>query len=113
MVVQPTPNHPQGSIVRFTWVLAQGDTGGEITWLTYADRSVQVFGTFGGASVVIEGSNDGTNWAVLTDPQGNDLSISSAKIEQILEVCLFLRPRISGGDGTTSLTAVVVARDNR
>lgn len=111
--IQPASDHPSDSIARFTWSpLVQGSDGGAITWLTYTDRSVQVFGTFGGASVVIEGSNNGTDWATLTDPQGNDLTVSAAKIEQVLEVCLYLRPRISGGDGTTSLSVVVVARKN-
>lgn len=108
---QPTVEWPSGGIVRFSWTsLAQNDSGGEVTWLQYADRSVQVSGTFGGATVVIEGSNDGTNWATLTDPQGNALNITSAKIEQVMEICLHVRPRVSGGDGTTALAVTIVGR---
>lgn len=84
--------------------LALGDDGSPMPFSQYTDRSVQVSGTFGGASVVIEGRNaPGLPWATLTDPQGNDLSITAAKIELVTEATLEIRPRIVGGDGTTSI----------
>lgn len=108
---QPTVIWPSANIISATWTgLLQGDDGGYVTWLQYADRSVQVFGTFGGATIEVEGSNDAANWVGLTDPQGNALSIVSAKIEQIMEACLYIRPRVNGGNGTTSLSAVLVGR---
>lgn len=77
----------------------------------WADRSIQVTGTFGtGGSVRIQGSNDGTNWAVLTDPQGNDLNITTAKIEQVSEITRYIRPLITAGDGTTSLVVTMLVR---
>ena len=78
-----------------------------------ADRSVQVIGTFGaGGSLRFEGSNETepVNWHVLTDPQGNDLNISTAKVEAITEVTRWVRPRITAGDGSTSLTCILLAR---
>ena len=49
--------------------MANGDSGGPLEFTSYADRSFQVTGTFGsGGTVRLEGSNDGTNWAVLHDP---------------------------------------------
>lgn len=76
-----------------------------------ADRSVQVTGTFGaGGNLRIEGSNDGTNYATLTDPQGNALDFTTAKIEQVSEITRYLRPRVTAGDGTTSLTVTIMAR---
>lgn len=65
----------------------------------WADRSVQVVGTFNGGTVVIEGSNDGQNWVTLTDPQGNAITKTAAFIEQLLEVTRFVRPRVSLGTG--------------
>lgn len=77
----------------------------------YADRSVQVEGTFGaGGTVLIEGSNDGTNWRTLTDPLGNALSITTAGIKQVTEAVAQMRPRVSAGDGTTSLTVTIFMR---
>lgn len=75
------------------------------------DRSVQVTGTFGsGGTVVIEGSNDGTNYQTLTDPQGNALSVTAARLKQISELTRFIRPRVTGGDGTTNLTVTMLIR---
>ena len=76
-----------------------------------ADRSVQVSGTFGtGGNLRIEGSNDGITYAVLTDPQGNALDFTTAKIETVMEIVRFIRPRITAGDGTTSLTCTMLMR---
>lgn len=85
--------------VRYAGYLESDPTPASIDMPEYADRSVQVFGTFGGGTVVIEGSNDGTNWETLTDPQGNALSITARRIEQIQELTAFIRPRITAGTG--------------
>jgi hypothetical protein len=65
----------------------------------YANKSVQVVGTFGTATIIIQGSNDGTNWVTLSDPQGTAISKTAAFIEQILENTRFVRPLVSTGAG--------------
>ncbi len=75
-------------------------------------RSVQVLGTFsaGSPSVQIEGTNDPTDppsspvVATLNEPQGNPLAFTAAAIEEVQERTLFIRPNLTGGDGSTSLT---------
>src|SRR3990167_3495906 len=71
------------------------------SFMDYADRSVQVLGTFGaGGNLRVEGSNDdGTTYAALSDPQGNALNVTAAKVEAISEVTLLTRPFVSAGDG--------------
>lgn len=92
--------------------MANGDDGESIGFSQYADKSVQVSGTFGaGGTVTIEGSLDGVNWNVLTDPQGNDLNITQPKIEMVIENTLYVRPRVTAGDGTTSLTVVMLMKE--
>jgi hypothetical protein len=56
-----------------TWSgLLNTDDGDPFEGAEFADRTAQVFGTFGAAgSVQLEGSNNGTNWNILADPQGN------------------------------------------
>lgn len=95
-----------------TWAdLANGDTGQPLEMPGSSDRSIQVFGTFGtGGNLRIQGSNNGINWHVLTDPQGNQINLTSAHIEQIMEVTRYIRPQVSAGDGTTSLTASILVR---
>jgi hypothetical protein len=92
--------------------LANGDSGSPIPFSQYTDKSVQVTGAFGvGGSVRIEGSNDGTNWAVLTDPQGNDLNITAPKIEMVTEATRLVRPFVTAGDGSTNLNVHLLIKE--
>lgn len=102
----------RGHVIQWTPMTNSGsDVGTPVEMPGSADRSVQVTGTFGtGGSVRIEGSNDGTNYAVLTDPQGNALDITTAKIETIMELTRYIRPRVTAGDGTTSLTVTMLVK---
>lgn len=92
--------------------LANGDAGDALRFCQYADKSVQVAGTFGaGGSLRLEGSNDGTNWHALTDPQGNALNFTAAGIEAVTEATFYVRPRVTAGDGTTLLTATLLMKE--
>lgn len=96
--------------VLVSYTLVADSIGSKLAFDEYADRSVQVHGTFGaGGAVTIEGSNDGQHWAPLADPQGNPLVITTPKIEAILECVRFVRP-VAAGDGTTNLTVLVFGR---
>ena len=61
--------------------------------------SVQVGGTFGGATVVLQGSNDGVTYATLKDFQGNNISFTSAGYAEFSSGAAFIKPSISGGTG--------------
>lgn len=83
-----------------TWsALATNDTGTPIQAAGLSERSFQVAGTFGGATVVLQGSNDGTNWVTLTDPLGVAISFTSTGLKQVMQVCRYMRPSVSGGAG--------------
>jgi len=79
----------------------------------FADKSAAITGTFGaGGNMVIEGSNDGgTTYFALTTPIGGGLgTITAAALNAVTEAVLWLRPRVSAGDGTTALTATMFFR---
>ena len=81
-----------------------GDTSTPIAFGAWADCSVQFAGTFGTSTISIEGSNDGVNWAPLSDAQGNSLAgVATAKIEQILETTRYKRVVVSAGTGNVSV----------
>ena len=103
-----------GNWAVYTWgPLTTTNTAGEaITVGDYADRSIQFTGPFGGATAVLEGSNDGTNYLTLKDPQGNDLSFTSADGGDVSTVMWWTRVSITGGDGTTAITANLFIRGN-
>lgn len=82
----------------------------------FPDCSVQISGTFGaGGTLVIEGSNETTptTWNTLNDPSGSPLSFTAAGLKQILELTRWVRPRVTAGDGTTSLTVRLYAGRRR
>lgn len=83
------------------------------------DRSIQVEGTAGaGLTLVIEGTNMAVDPAgttplfeTLRDALGNSLSFAATgSIKSILEATYAIRPRVSAGDGTTSVTVTLFAK---
>jgi hypothetical protein len=99
-----------------TWVvswtnMANGDTGFPLQMPGSSDRSVQVTGEFGaGGTVNIIGSNDGVNYSVLTDPQGNALTFTSSKIEAITEATAYIKPYVANGDETTDVNVYILVK---
>lgn len=78
----------------------------------YDDRSVQVEGDFGGASIDICGSNDDAHYQVLSDPTGVALTITSARIRGLLEYVKAIKPVRTGG-AATNLTITLLAKRKR
>lgn len=111
-VQREVPNSLHHTCVVATWAgMANGDVGEAIELANFADRSVQVVGAFGaGGNVRIEGSLNGTDYAPLTDPQGNNLDINAAKIEAITELVRWIRPAVTAGDGSTALTVTMLLK---
>lgn len=107
-----------------SWLLLDGDdVGSVVETSSWQDRCVHVFGTFDSGTIVLQGSNDplaatapndvGTSWVTLRDPAGNNLSFTAAGLKQILELPRYIRPSVSGGGGSCSLSCVINARGDR
>lgn len=91
--------------------LLNGDTGAAVEMVDYADKTVTITGTFGvGGTIAIQGSNNGTDWFSVTDPQGNAMSKTSAAMEIVIEGPRYIRPSVTAGDGTTSLAVQMCCR---
>lgn len=71
--------------------------------------SVQVVGTFGGATAKLQVSNDGTNWADVLDPLGAAVSLTATGYFELSLSGAYIRPAISGGTGD-DLDIIVVLR---
>ena len=112
-----TASNFRGELRHSSWTLANGEAGDAMQFTEFADKCVQFGGTFGaGGTVILEGSNDLTspsNWSPITDPQANAISKTAAAIEQILETPMWVRPRVTAGDGTTAITVKLVSRRGR
>jgi hypothetical protein len=102
------------SILKFTFegITTTNTVGAAVPFAEFADRTIQLVGTFGAAATVVwEGSNNGVDFATLTDPQGNSISKTSAGIETIMEITEWARPRLaSGGDGSTDIDVILLCR---
>lgn len=92
--------------------LVLNDAGAQWQLPPFRTAFFQAFGTWGvGGSVQLEGSNDGNHWAKLSPaaltadgvfaPLGNN------------EVPKYIRPHVTAGDGTTSLTVIGFAQEDR
>ena len=96
-VYTPT-GHPRSIKLRWETLTESNTTGTAESITDFTDRSVQVIGTFGGSTVSLQGSNDGgTTWAILDDPQGTAISLTSAGIAQIGTITELIRPIVVGG----------------
>lgn len=97
-----------GSVLLFTWTLTGTDDGSPIDFAQWADRSVQMAGTWSGGTVIWQGSNNGgTTWFPLTDPQGNAITKTADALEQVTEVTMLARPVASVSVGSVVVAALV------
>jgi hypothetical protein len=104
---------PAGGIdaVVATWtpLANSGDIGQALQRTDISDRSVQVTGTFAGATIVFEGSNDGVNYFTLASPSGTAASFTAAGLLQLTAATAFVRPHVTAGSGA-SVTVTLTAR---
>lgn len=95
----------------YTWNLTTADhTGDAVEVPGGPDKTIQfVASTGGSATATIEGSNDGTNYLSLTDPQGNAISPTDDAMELVVENPRYIRPRLSTvGTGAVWVAALMV-----
>jgi hypothetical protein len=113
MVATVRTTYPEAEIIVADWTgpLANGEAGNANRLARFTTKSAHATGTFGvGGSVAIEGSNDGDNWFALTkDDASTAIALTAASPGAgILENTLYIRPRVTAGDGTTALRVIIV-----
>ena len=94
-----------------TWAnMLTTDVGAPSSGHRLSDKTVQVIGTAGGGTILLQGSNDnGVTWSTLKDPNGTDIAtLATGDLSAILENPQMIRPSVVGGDGTTSLTVILL-----
>ena len=76
-----------------------------------SDRSVHAWGTFGGTSIALQGSNElsPVNWVPVNDPSGTAITFTTAGSAQIAENMLHYRVLLTGGTSTT-VNVVMLSR---
>lgn len=110
--ITPNLNTTIAGVPRLIWEgAATGDTLNPftITQQYGLAASVQVVGTFGGATVKLQVSNDGTNWADASDVLGNAISLTATGYFEFSLSAAYLRPAITSGSGN-DIDVIVVLR---
>ena len=100
-------------IIETVWSgLLVTDGGSWVSLEKFCRATYHVFGTFGGATVTLQGSNETTpaNPFALTDQAGAALSFTATGGRPSIPAPRWVRPFVTGGDGTTSLTVIAVTR---
>lgn len=84
----------------------QIDGGGQVS-----DVTIVMTGTPGGATINLQGSHDAVTWLNLLDPGGAAIALTStATYAATRDVMPFLRPRRTGGTGTTVNVTISTTR---
>jgi len=106
---QSNPTNSPGTLIKWEGA-ATGDTINSFLANGYerVAATVQISGTFGGATAKLQASLDGTNWFDMTDMQGNAVSATSASMFEVTTKALYLRPSISGGTSDSIDVLVMV-----
>jgi len=105
MAATVTTTYPEPGLALATWGSLSTENGNAASVARWADKTVHIISGTGTGSV--QGSNDGTNWGALHDPQGTALTtLAVGTIEMILENPLYIR--INAATGT--LVASVLGR---
>lgn len=76
----------------------------------YLHKSIQADGTFGAATVVLDGSNDGVNFYPLTNKAGTAIALTAAGLSESAIAVMYVRPRLSVvGVGASVVVCVLLA----
>lgn len=114
------PSGLLGAVITKWLLVPQGEDGQVIYIPNHSDKTLDLWGTFGGATAVIQGTNDDraisdvTNaaWKTLDDHKGNTCSYTTIPtyMPVIYPNPTYIRVKITGGDGTTSLNFSITSK---
>jgi hypothetical protein len=111
--ITPTVEKISDNCFFFSYEMGDDDEGAPIgdNHQDFTDRTVQISGTFGGATVTVEGSNDeAVAYATLNDLQGVTLSKTDVALEGIAELPRFTRPKTAGGTASEIVVTIIARR---
>lgn len=96
-----------------SWTLTTADhTGSAVQHPQWYDRVLSVGGgTWGGATLILEGGNDGVNYSPLKDVFGNAVSLTADGVVHLQMTPQYMRPRLSVvGAGASIVPKILIRR---
>lgn len=100
------------SVVLLSWALSTANTDGlPFEMPEWADRTWQAVGSWGGATLSLQGSNDGSNWFVLSNAAGGTAATLSANGGLAsIELPRYVRPNLTTPGSGATVTVSLCAR---
>ncbi|MGC8534915.1 MAG: hypothetical protein ACP5QR_05205 [Rhizomicrobium sp.] len=77
--------------------VTESDTFAAVQFPDYSPVAVQVEGTFGASTTVLNGSLDGTNYHGLSDLSGTAISFTASGYQSVRDQPIQIQPSASGG----------------
>lgn len=98
--------------ILLSWALTTANTDGSpVEWTQWADRCFTAFGTWGGATLTIQGSNDGTNWFTLSNAAGaTGATFTADGGKSIIELPRYVRPNLTTPGAGATVSVQLLAR---
>ena len=109
----PVEGDQDGSTKKVTWTLTTADhTGTAVKLPEWADRTIQFGGTWGGATAIVEGSQDNVLFGGLSNAAGGAAISKTADAGpvSIIELPIYMRPRLSVVGAGATVTATLLLR---
>jgi len=110
--ITPVMTKPNDDTIKVAWSgVTEADTPLAVQGLSeHADRSVEISGSLGGATIALKGSNEGSEYFTLNDPLGTALSYTANGLNAILEYAEYIKPAITGGSGSSVNVTLICKR---
>jgi hypothetical protein len=109
--VNPTVTN-RDDVVEIVWVLTSTDRDGfSAEWYRWADQTWVATGTWGGATLTLEGSADATTWVPLSNAAGGAAATATAnKAITVVELPRYIRPNLTVAGSGATVTVTLLAR---
>ena len=101
------------SVYLVTWILTTADhTGASLQMTEWADRTVHAQSSaWGGATLAIEGSNDGANWLPLKSVADvTAIALTADGMALLLELPRYIRPRLTTVGAAATVNVMIAIR---
>ena len=112
--VTPTYNSARGgngSVKEWVFAITTANLNGSpIEFPDWYDRVWVATGTFGSATLAIQGSADGTNWVTLNDVNGNAATLTADGHRHVQATPRFMRPFLTVAGSGAAITVTCLAR---
>jgi hypothetical protein len=109
---RPPGETEESILVTWTSLLTASADGGKVAKTQHADLCWQAVGAnWGGATLTLQGSNDGTNWFSLTNAAGGAAATFTADGgKQTIERPVYVRPNLTTGGTAADVTVTLHMR---